>query len=176
MNRNLPITLLLSLSLLSCGKKSDVVQLQDWNFGGRPRLIEFLRQRVYAFENKHPGIRVEQSDKSWNMIREILYADFSAGAGPDVMNTHSNFAAEFGEAGYYYPINKFPDFEQVKQWYVPQCLESTKYKGNYYGLPSSAIAFVLCCNRELFDKEGIAPPKTWSQFREAANPSAGRTC
>jgi len=162
------VPLILSLSLFSCGKKSDGVELQDWNFGGRPRLIEFLRQRVSSFEKTHPGITVVQSDKSWNMIREILYADFSAGAGPDIMNTHANFAAEFGEAGYYYPVNKFPDFEEVKQWYLPHVLESTRYKDNYYGLPSSAIAFVLVCNRELFDREGIAPPKTWSEFREAA--------
>lgn len=168
MRNRILIAMLLSLSIISCGKKSDVVELQDWNFGGRPRLIEFLRERVYAFEKTHPGIKVAQSDKSWNMIREILYADFSAGAGPDIMNTHANFAAEFGEAGYYYAINKFPDFEQVKQWYVPQIMASTKYKDNYFGLPSSAIAFVLCCNKELFDKAGIAPPKTWSQFREAA--------
>ncbi|TSA19160.1 sugar ABC transporter substrate-binding protein [bacterium] len=162
------IAILLSLSLFSCSKKSDIVELQNWNFGGRPKLIEFLRQRVYSFEKIHPGISVTNSDKSWNMIREILYADFSAGAGPDVMNTHSNFAAEFGQAGFYYPVNKFPDFEQVKQWYVPHLLESTRYKDNYYGLPSSAIAFVLCCNKELFDKEGLTPPKTWSQFRETA--------
>ena len=158
----------LMLTLCSCGKKSDVVELNDWNFGGRPKLIEFLRDRVYAFEKLHPGIKVTQSSKSWNMIRELLYADFVAGAGPDIMNTHANFCAEFGEAGYYYPINAFPDFEQVKQWYVPHLLESTRYKGNYYGLPSSAIAFVLCCNKELFDREGIKPPKTWSQFRDAA--------
>lgn len=162
------LSALFTFLFLSCGKKSDVVELHDWNFGGRPKLIEFLRNRVYSFEEKNPGIRVIQSDKSWNMIREILYADFSAGAGPDVMNTHSNFAAEFGEAGFYYPINKFPDFEQVKGWYVPHLFESTRYKDNYYGLPSSAIAFVLCCNKELFDREGIAPPRTWSQFREAA--------
>ena len=168
MRNRIFIAMLLSLSIISCGKKSDVVELQDWNFGGRPRLIEFLRQRVSSFEKTHPGIKVAQSDKSWNMIREILYADFSAGAGPDIMNTHANFAAEFGEAGYYYAINKFPDFEQVKQWYVPQIMASTKYKDNYYGLPSSAIAFVLCCNKELFDKAGIAPPKTWSQFRDVA--------
>jgi multiple sugar transport system substrate-binding protein len=160
--------LILSLSLLSCTRKNEGVELQDWNFGGRPRLIEFLRQRVQGFEKLHPGVTVIQSDKSWNMIREILYADFSAGAGPDIMNTHANFAAEFGEAGFYYPVNKFPDFEQVRQWYLPHVLESTRYKDNYYGLPSSAIAFVLVCNRELFDREGIAPPKTWSQFREAA--------
>ncbi len=168
MRKTALICALVTSLFLTCGKRSDVVELQDWNFGGRPALIEFLRQRVYSFERTHPGIKVVQSDKSWNMIREILYADFSAGAGPDVMNTHSNFAAEFGKAGFYYPINKFPDFEEVRKWYVPHLLESTRYKENYYGLPSSAIAFVLVCNKELFDKEGIKPPKTWSQFREAA--------
>jgi len=162
------LSALFTFLFLSCDKKSDAVEIHNWNFGGRPKLIEFLRNRVTSFEEKHPGINVIQSDKSWNMIREILYADFSAGAGPDVMNTHSNFAAEFGEAGFYYPINKFPDFEQVKEWYIPHLFESTRYKDNYYGLPSSAIAFVLCCNKELFDREGIKPPKTWSQFREAA--------
>ena len=33
------------------------------------------------------------------------------GTGPDVMRIHANYAAEFGEAGHFYPINKFPDFE-----------------------------------------------------------------
>jgi multiple sugar transport system substrate-binding protein len=162
------LSLLLVLSLFSCTKRTDGIELQSWNFGGRPRQIEFLRQRVKDFEGTHPGIGVVQSDKSWNMIREILYADFSAGAGPDIMNTHANYAAEFGEAGYYYPVNKFPDFAEVKKWYLPHLMESTRFKENYYGLPSSAIAFVLVCNRELFDREGIAPPKTWSEFREAA--------
>lgn len=162
------LVLFFSLTLLSCGKKSDDVELQDWNFGGTPNLISWLRARTDAFEKTHPGIRVVQSDKSWNMIREILYTSFSTGMGPDVVNTHANYASEFGEAGYYYPVNKFPDFEEVKRWYVPEFIESTRYKGNYYGLPSSAIAFGLVCNTELFEAEGIDPPKTWSEFRAAA--------
>jgi multiple sugar transport system substrate-binding protein len=168
MNQKILIALLLPLMLVSCGRKSDVVEIQDWNFGGRPRLMVWLRQRIESFEQTHPGIKVVQSDKSWNMIREILYASFSTGTGPDVVNTHANYAAEFGEAGYYYPVNKFADFEEVRQWYLPELLASTEYKGNHYGLPSSAIAFVLVCNKVLFDAEGITPPKTWSQFREAA--------
>ncbi len=128
----------------------------------------WLRQRTESFEATHPGIKVVQSDKSWNMIREILYTSFSTGTGPDVVNTHANYASEFGEAGYYYPVNKFPDFDSVKQWFVPQLFESTHYKGNYYGLPSSAIAFVLVCNRQLFDAAHMVPPKTWSEFRSAA--------
>jgi multiple sugar transport system substrate-binding protein len=153
---------------LSCGRKSDVVELQDWNFGGTPPLIEWLRQRVDSFEKTHPGIKVIQTQKSWNMIREILYADFSAGIGPDITNGHANYSAELGGAGHFYPLNKFPDWEMVKKWYVPNLLESGQYKGNYYGLPSSAIAFTLLCNKELFDRERIQPPKTWSEFREAS--------
>jgi multiple sugar transport system substrate-binding protein len=168
MQRKFLSGIVLALLLLSCGKQDNRVVLRDWNFGGRPKLMEFLRQRVDSFNALHPKVKVIQSDKSWNMIREILYAEFSTGTGPDIVNTHSNFAAEFGEAGYYYPINKFPDFEEVRRWYVPDLLESTRYHDNYYGLPSSGIAFVLVCNRELFDREGISPPKTWSAFREAA--------
>jgi multiple sugar transport system substrate-binding protein len=160
--------MILSLVGVGCGTKDDVVELQDWNFGGMPKLIEWLRTRVDGFEKANPRIRVVQSQKSWNMIRELLYADFSAGAGPDIVNVHSNYAPEFGEAGYFYPLNNFPDFEEVKSWYVPHFIESTRYKDNYYGLPSSGIAFVLVCNKELFDREGIAPPKTWTQLREAA--------
>jgi len=168
MNQKILIALILPLMLISCGKKTDVIEVQDWNFGGRPHLMVWLRQRAESFEQTHPGIKVVQSDKSWNMIREILYTSFSTGTGPDVVNTHANYAAEFGEAGYYYPVNKFADFEQVRKWYLPELLASTMYKGDYYGLPSSAIAFALVCNKALFDAEGIAPPKTWSQFRESA--------
>jgi multiple sugar transport system substrate-binding protein len=152
----------------SCGKKDNVVEVQFWNFGGTVNFMKWVRQRIETFNQTHPGIRVVQSDKSWNMIREILYANFSAGVGPDVMTVHANYAAEFGGAGFFYPLNKFPDFEEVKRKYEPNLFESGRYKDDYYGLPSAAIAFVLVCNKALFDREGIRPPKTWSEFREAA--------
>ncbi|MGB6122747.1 MAG: hypothetical protein WBG80_12620, partial [Bacteroidota bacterium] len=106
--------LLLALLSLSCGKKSDVVELQLWNFGGTPPMMEWVRGRVDAFNASQPRIRVVQSQKSWNMIRELLYTNMSAGTGPDVMNVHANYAAEFGGAGFFYPLNKFPDFEEVR--------------------------------------------------------------
>lgn len=162
------LALLLSLGVLSCGKKDNAVEVHFWNFGGTPNFIEWVRQRVDSFNRTHPGIRVIQSDKSWNMISEILFANYSAGSGPDLMTLHANNSAEFAEAGFFYPINRFPDFEEVKKLYQPNLMESTRYKEDYYGLPSAAIAFVLVCNKDLFDREGIAPPKTWSQFREAA--------
>jgi multiple sugar transport system substrate-binding protein len=158
----------LSLFALSCTQQHDKVELQNWNFGGLPKMIEWVRTRADTFSINHPDVRIVTSQKSWNMIRELLYANLSAGTGPDVMNVHGNYAAEFGGAGFFYPLNTFPDFEEVKGWFVPQLFESTRYGDNYYGLPCSAIAFSLICNKDLFDAEGIAPPKTWSEFRAAA--------
>jgi multiple sugar transport system substrate-binding protein len=152
--------LLLPLLFLSCGKTDGVVELQLWNFGGTPPMMEWVRQRVDAFNASQTRIRVVQSQKSWNMIRELLYTNMSAGTGPDVMNVHANYAAEFGGAGFFYPINTFADFEEVKAIHEPNLFTSVQYGGNTYGLPTSSIAFVLVCNKEMFDAEGIAPPRT----------------
>jgi multiple sugar transport system substrate-binding protein len=160
--------LLLPLLFLSCGKTDGVVELQLWNFGGTPPMMEWVRQRVDAFNASQTRIRVVQSQKSWNMIRELLYTNMSAGTGPDVMNVHANYAAEFGGAGFFYPINTFADFEEVKAIHEPNLFTSVQYGGNTYGLPTSSIAFVLVCNKEMFDAEGIAPPRTWSEFKEAS--------
>jgi multiple sugar transport system substrate-binding protein len=168
MRRWLPLIAFAALVGLSCGKKDDAVEIQFWNFGGTPNYLKWMRARVDTFNLTHPGIRVVVTDKSWNMIREILYAGFSAGSGPDLMTLHANYSAEFGGAGFFYPVNRFPDFEEVRKWYVPKLLESVAYQGNYYGLPSAAIAFVLVCNKDLFDQAGIKPPTTWSEFRRAA--------
>ena len=160
--------LLIAMCFLSCSRTSDVVEVQFWNFGGMPKFLDWIRKQVQVYNNTHHNVRVVLGEKSWHQIREILYAGFSAGAGPDIMTLHADHAAEFGAGGYFYPLNNFPDFEQVKQWFEPNIMESTRYNGNYYGLPSSAIVFILVCNKQLFDAEGIAPPRTWSQFREAA--------
>jgi len=168
MRRWLPVLSLIALLGLSCGKKDTAIEIQFWNFGGTPNYLSWVRARIDTFNATHPGIRVVVTDKSWNMIREILYAGFSAGSGPDLMTVHANYSAEFGGAGFFHPINTFPDFEQVKAWYVPKLIESCSFQGNYYGLPSAGIAFVLVCNKDLFDRAGITPPRTWSEFREAA--------
>ncbi|HUF11120.1 MAG TPA: ABC transporter substrate-binding protein, partial [Rhodothermales bacterium] len=120
------------------------------------------------FNTTHPDVQVVRSQKSWNMIREVLYTNFSAGKGPDVMTGHANYAAEFGESGYFKPIDEYADFEEVKSWFLPNIMESTKYKGRYYGVPFNALAFVLVLNKDLFDAEGLSPPRTWSEFRDAA--------
>ena len=153
--------ILLLFLLLSCSKKEDsVVKIHYWAFGGTPNIMKWTKERVAAFNATHAGIEVELSQKSWSRIRELLYTNMSTKLGPDVIRVHANYAAEFGEANFLYPINHYPDFDGIKKWYYPNYLEATKYKNNYYGLPMSAVAFVLVFNKKLFDQDNIKPPMT----------------
>ncbi len=71
-------------------------------------------------------------------------------------------------AGFFYPINTFPDFQEVKSWFEPHMFESTRYGDNYYGLPCSGIAFTLICNKDIFDDEGIASSQNLVGVPQAA--------
>jgi multiple sugar transport system substrate-binding protein len=152
---------------MSCGGDNRAAEIQFWNFGGTPVYMDWIKVQVDSFNVAHPEAQVIRSQKSWNMIRELLYTNFSAGTGPDIMTVHANYAAEFG-GGYYKPLDSFADFDEVKGTFLPNIMEATKYEGHYYGVPFSALAFVLVLNKDLFDAEGISPPKTWSEFRDAA--------
>ncbi len=168
MKKMFAVLLVAAFLWLSCSKSEGTITLRYWAFGGSGDMNGWLRDRTEQFMQLHPNVRVEVSLKSWNMIRELLYTNFVCGTGPDVMRVHANYAAEFGENGFFYPIDQFPDFAEVKSWYEPYAIDATCYKGHYYGLPNSAIAFVLSCNRDLFDRYGLQPPRTWSEFRRVA--------
>jgi multiple sugar transport system substrate-binding protein len=156
--------------LISCSDKKtdDLITIRYWAFGGTPKQMINQHDRVEKFNQAHAKIKIELSQKSWEQKRELIHTNFSAGTGPDVVHVHASYAAEFGDIGYFYAINKFADFDSIKQWYVPKLFESTRFGDNYYGLPVNAIAFILVCNGELFDELGLKPPKTWSEFRQVA--------
>jgi multiple sugar transport system substrate-binding protein len=160
--------LCLAAVLCSCGSDDGVTTIRYWAFGGVPEQNQWVREEARRFNAEHPDINVVVSLKSWNMIRELLYVNFTSGTGPDVVRVHANYASEFGEGGFFYPVNEFADFDSVRSWYEPYAIESCSYNGNCYGLPSSALAFILACNRDLFDRYNLKPPKTWSEFREVA--------
>jgi multiple sugar transport system substrate-binding protein len=156
------------LIIAGCAGDDGSKTIDFWNFGGTTKFFEWIDTQVADYNTAHTEIRIVKSQKSWHMIRELLYTNFSAGTAPDVVSVHANYAAEFGESGFFRPIDDFADFDSVSSRFEPNLMRTTQYRGRHYGLPFSALAFVLVCNKDLFDAEGIDPPRTWSEFRAAA--------
>ena len=159
---------LLALLLIGCSDDDGKTRIDFWNFGGTPHFYTWVDAQIAEYNESHPEVRVVKNQKSWNMIRELLFTNFSAGTGPDVVTVHANYAAEFGGAGYFLPLEQFAGFEEIRQDFVPNILETTSYQGRHYGLPFSALTFVLVCNKEMFDAAGLDPPRTWSELRSTA--------
>jgi len=57
-------------------------------------------------------------------------------------------------------------FDRATVW--PAAWDAVMFKGKTYGVPIHVTADALIYNKPLFDKLGFAPPKTWEEFRAAA--------
>jgi len=145
-----------------------IVHLQYWHFGGTTRWRQVNRSLVDQYNAGEKLIKVELSDRDWARQREDLLAALSAGSPPHLVHIHSKYVAEFGEMGILHPMDAFPDWPQFSSAFMPSYVELTRYAHRYYGLGIHPLPFVLALNSEMLAQAGVEAPKTWSEFREAA--------
>ena len=60
------------------------------------------------------------------------------------------------------------EFKAYSQIFVPGRLETVKAGGKHYGVPWFGIVFGVAAHKPSFAEGGVALPKTWTEFREAA--------
>ncbi len=84
-----------------------------------------------------------------------------------MVNLYYGWAPTWAKAGYLVPLPE--DWaKQVDQAFVPM-VQAAKVSGRLYGIPTAVRTLALFYNKDLFRQAGIAgPPKTWSEFLEAA--------
>src|SRR5690348_3950491 len=83
----------------SCSKEkndpSGAATITFWNFWSEPSQQTSLQTLVAAFEQQHPGIKVNLTALSWNDGKTKLFAAFNSGTAPDVLELGSDWAAQF---------------------------------------------------------------------------------
>ncbi|ASY34536.1 MULTISPECIES: ABC transporter substrate-binding protein [Streptomyces] len=90
-----------------------------------------------------------------------------AGIAPDVLSIEYPSLAQFVSQGSLKDISAYmtPD---VKKQFLPQTIELTTMGDKNWAVPSDAAPQVFYYRKDLFEKYGIEPPKTWADFRTAA--------
>lgn len=130
-----------------------------------PRLIS-------EFMKKNPDIRVNYSELPFSTDDQhnILATKFSAGDdGYDVVSLDQAWAAEFAEAGWLEPLNRYFPVEQQKAFF-DWAIRAVSYKGNVYAVPKVADAGMLFYRRDLVK----TPPKTWEELIALCKRNIGR--
>ncbi|MCM2291029.1 ABC transporter substrate-binding protein [Allorhizobium sp. BGMRC 0089] len=127
---------------------------------------EIWRQLLDQYEAKHPGIKITMetggntSDAQAQYLNTVMSArDTSL----DVLILDVIRPAQFAAAGW------TTDFSgQDMKAYLPAYAEANTVNGKVVALPAFADAMFLYYRKDLLDKYGLKPPKTWDELKAEA--------
>ncbi|MFF2040831.1 ABC transporter substrate-binding protein [Kitasatospora sp. NPDC058170] len=142
---------------------------------GKPVTLTFwgwakgTKEVVAAFNASHPNIQITFEEIPAGNAGG--YAKLSnavkAGNAPDVFNVEYPQLPDFVSQGAVQDISKLVGGD-LKAKYLPQATELTTLGGRTWALPLDAAPQTFYYRKDLFEKAGITPPKTWDEFRTAA--------
>lgn len=155
------ILLLLAVPLLQgCGGDSggaagdgDRTVITFWHFQSEPGQKKALQDRIAAFEEANPGIRVELQDLNWNDGKTKLLAAFSSGTAPDLIELGSDWVAQFSSAGVL--ADQQPMQGDDAGRFAAAVMEPGRWQGGIYAWPWVTDTRVLFYNKALLAAAGV---------------------
>ncbi|MGW2306112.1 extracellular solute-binding protein [Streptomyces sp. NPDC001809] len=127
-------------------------------------------QLSVAFSAAHPGKKIEVTLYPWADVDREVTRMVAENNAPDValMGAYSDFVAQ----DRLYAASEVMSIRTESNFLQPLA-EAGSIRRNLYGLPFVASSRLLFYNKDLFEKAGAKPPKTWSDLKEAAEALKG---
>lgn len=163
----------LTLLLAGCGGAPDSdgsVTITFWgsygNGGNSAQQDVLNEQLIPAFEDAHPGVKVEYVDVPYDDLLQKLTTSAAGDELPDLVRADLGWVPRFAELGVLVPLSQaMPDFDELAEATYPGVLATNFYEGEYYGLPLDTNTRVLITNPDALEAAGWdAPPATFEEF------------
>ncbi|BAS25883.1 extracellular solute-binding protein [Limnochorda pilosa] len=145
-----------------------VVAAQEITFWAMPNApdethVPWLDAKTEEFYQE-TGIRVNYEVVGWDAAWTRISTALITGEGVDVFQAGTTWNPQFAATGGVsrIDINEFGGPEA----FMAANLESTTYKGNYYGVPWFAETRALFYNKDMFAAAGVEPPQTYDELVE----------
>jgi multiple sugar transport system substrate-binding protein len=127
---------------------------------------------VIADFEKKSGIKVEVVTQPLIQLHEKAVVEWLAGSGRyDVVTALDSYLDQDIATQYLEPLDdrlaKIPS-EYDLQDVIPSLFDATRIDGKTYGLPFQGGAVMLFYRKDLFEKYGIAVPRTFEELESAA--------
>lgn len=184
------IAVVLTVLVLACGASQSVAgnptEIEFWHAMSRSR-CEKLNELVNRFNSKNPGIVVKAKfigaanpklGNDYNALYGKILEYLARGNPPDVSQVYENWTTQLIEIGALTPVQNFVGgadgltAQQIKD-FVPVFKDANTFpnangKQVLYTLPFNKSIYVLYYNKDIFQRLGIAAPRTWQELRTAA--------
>ena len=127
---------------------------------------EIMDSIVKGFEANNPDIRVTRETKTLDDLKLVLKMSLESGTGPDIMQVNQGEAdmGAMANAALLVSTNEAAKQNNWKANFSDSTLKALGYKGDYYGIATTAEVVGLFYNKDLMDKLGYSIPKTFSEL------------
>ncbi|MEU4446988.1 sugar ABC transporter substrate-binding protein [Actinosynnema sp. NPDC050801] len=127
------------------------------------------KAQVEAFQREFPHVKVNYVNAgSGNDQYVKLQNAIKAGSGaPDVAQIEYQTLPQFALPGSLVPLDQY-GFGAFEDEFTPSTWNAVKVGGVLYGVPQDSGPMALFYNKQVFDQYGIAVPKTWDEYVDAA--------
>ena len=130
-------------------------------------LSDLLRE----FEQHHPGvvIREELLPSSTDRQHQYYAMNLDGEQAPfDLLGVDTIWVQEFAKAGWIASLDAFLPPAEWEQFF-PGPIQAATFEGQLYAMPWYIDAGVLYYRRDLLERHGVAPPKTWPELVRVAH-------
>jgi multiple sugar transport system substrate-binding protein len=127
------------------------------------------KAQVAAFEQEYPNVKVNlvNAGTGKDQYTKLQNAIKAGSGGPDVAQIEYQALPQFALPGSLVDLNQY-GFGTFQKDYTASTWTSVTVNNALFGLPQDSGPMALFYNKEDFDKYGIAVPKTWDEYVDAA--------
>jgi multiple sugar transport system substrate-binding protein len=127
---------------------------------------EVAPEHLKGFMAEHPNIEVEWlkiSDVP-NESRNFYVTNLTAkNSTPDVIAVDVIWPGDFAKRGWIEPLGEYFDQKEINQ-YIPDFASAAMVDGKLYAIPLYIDGTHLFYRKDLLEKYGFEPPKTWEEL------------
>jgi multiple sugar transport system substrate-binding protein len=139
--------------------------LQILSAEGDPNSVAAIKWAAAEFKKTHPGVDIEYQTVSFTEIGQKIIAATAAGSPPDIVHLDDFGASVLSAQGMLDPAGDVVD-SIGKSDYFPIPLKAVTFSDKVWGVPFSNGFNLLWYRKDLYEKNGLKPPKTWGELLE----------
>jgi multiple sugar transport system substrate-binding protein len=155
--------LVLALCSFSIHASAQQKVIRVWHTETQPNSQEAMRNIAKRFEAQNPGVRVEVEALAWGDLEPRIMSSLAAGSPPELSHGQPITCAALQSKGLLLPLDEVVQaigeaniYDQVKR--------VCRVGNSQYGLVHAAGTSLLIYRKDLAQKLGLKPPKTWADL------------
>ncbi|MFF8632931.1 ABC transporter substrate-binding protein [Streptomyces pilosus] len=171
------LAVVLLLAGCSSGGGDGRIVLRFQSLAWQDESVAATRELVEEWNARHPDVRVEYVQGSWDSVHDQLLTSFEGGEAPDIVHDAADDLADFAYGGHLADLTHLLP-ERLRSDIPPGSWETVTFGDGLYGVPFLQEPRVLVADANRLKESGVRVPTpehpwTWDEFRQVTKRLSG---